>query len=127
MSLPSSDTRHTTHSRLLICRDPGRYADVRVLSCGFRGTANLPHPSHSHENVRHANLHARSRTTGIPIRVAATSSGTPRSLVVPRPRCCRDATTLVVSQRPRRTNWFRAARCGTTGTFEVTGDWLGVL
>ena len=22
--------------------------------------------------------------------------------------------------------WFRAPRCGTAGTFEVTGDWLGV-
>ena len=24
-------------------------------------------------------------------------------------------------------DWFRAPRCGTAGTFEVTGDWLGVL
>ena len=28
---------------------------------------------------------------------------------------------------PKETQrWFRAPRCGTAGTFEVTGDWLGV-
>ena len=28
--------------------------------------------------------------------------------------------------RQETQRWFRAPRCGTAGTFEVTGDWLGV-